>query len=75
MKSEIKWYSVSISQRREFINMITRTELDLHDSWMDALALKDHSFSVIDTPNRELLYTDKVAGAFFNAITYEMSLT
>ena len=47
----------------------------LDDWWFFSDMREEDGFEISADPTREMIYQDKVGKAFFNSVTYEMSLT
>ena len=70
--AEIKWYALNGLNRNDYVNMITRSEMIMHDSWYTGgfVDIEEGFFSETSA-KRDMPYNQP----FQNAITYEMTLT
>ena len=69
--AEIKWYALNALTRNDYVNMITRTSMQLKDSWYDTGSEEaETGFYKEVTPKRDMPYDEP----FQNAITFEMTL-
>ena len=70
----IRWFPVSNQARTDYVKIINRSELNLNDYRVNIGSLIqdiDSGFEPVNGINRLLPYKNR----FWNAITYEMSLT
>ena len=69
-----KWYSMTYTSRLDYVNVVQRKEMEIDDSFFnlgDILTDGDAGFRVEKDNSREMTYKN----LYWNAITYEMSLS
>ena len=70
--AEIKWYALTNETRKDYVNLLTRTRMNLlDDQFFNVGSKNSESFDYDILPPRSMVYSNKI----WNAITYEMSMT